>query len=366
MNNNQTNKKTKEFSSFLIGVSEEKSYLLENLSLLLSSGVGMTSALDSIKQGIRSRSVRERVESMQELISEGKSFSFALKHTNLFKDHVVSLVRIGEETGRLPDNLKVIAIEEAKDRDFRSKIRSAMMYPVFVLVLTFVIGSGIGWFILPKLNQVFNDLHVKLPFITQVILSVGEFLGTYGAIFIPSLFVFIFLVIYVVFIYKKTKHVGQNILFHTPGIGSLFREVEIARFGYILGSLLDAGVPIVQAIDSLSEATNYKRYKIFYKALKESVSVGNSIKKSFQSYPKLSRLIPHPVQQLIISGEASGNLPQTLLTVGEAYTQKTDITTKNISTIIEPILLVIVWLGVVGVALAVILPIYSLIGGLQA
>lgn len=365
MENNQKTKELKTFSSFLVGVGEEKSYLLENLSLLLASGVGISTALDSIKDGLRSRAMKQRLEVVQQLVSQGKPLSSALAHVALFKEHVISLVKIGEETGRLPDNLKVIAMEEAKDRDFRSKIKSAMMYPVFVLVLTFIVGTGIGWFILPKLTLVFNDLHVKLPLITKLLLSTGNFLGTYGVIFVPCFFVFIFLTIYILFIYRKTKHIGQSILFQIPGIGRLLKEVEIARFGYILGSLLDAGVPIVQAIDSLSKATSYSRHRKFYEAFKESVSVGNSIKKSFQNYPKLYKIIPGPIQQLVVSAEFSGTLSKTLLKIGETYTLKTDTTTKNISTIIEPILLVIVWLGVVGVALAVILPIYSLIGGLQ-
>jgi type II secretory pathway component PulF len=142
-------------------------------------------------------------------------------------------------------------------------------------------------------------------------------------------------------------------------------EVEVARFGYLLGTLLDAGLPVTKAIDSLAGASDVIRYKKFYLALRESIDMGNSFQKSFALYKDINKLVPPPIQQLIISGEQSGNLNKTLIKVGQVLEEKSDTTTKNLTIIMEPILLVIVWAGVVTVAFAVILPIYSLVGGLN-
>jgi type II secretory pathway component PulF len=142
-------------------------------------------------------------------------------------------------------------------------------------------------------------------------------------------------------------------------------EVEVARFGYLLGTLLEAGIPITKAIDSLIGASDSIRYKKFYIHMKDSIEMGNSFQKTFASYKNINKLIPQPMQQLVFSGEQSGNLTKTLIKIGQVLEEKSDTTTKNLTIIMEPILLVIVWAGVVSVAFAVILPIYSLVGGIN-
>jgi type II secretory pathway component PulF len=290
----------------------------------------------------------------------------AFERTRLFRGYTISLIRLGEESGKLADNLKVVALEEEKDREFKSKVKSALMYPVFVLSLTFIIGVGISWSVLPKLAKIFTDLKLQLPFITKVLIDFGLFLTKYGIIVVPLFLVVMSGIFYVVFVNKKTKFIGEAIIFSIPGIKILLAEVEVARFGYLLGTLLDAGLPVTKAIDSLASATEVIRYKKFYLHLRESIDMGNSFQKSFQAYPKIGKLIPDAIQQLVVSGEQSGNLNKTLIKVGQVLEAKSDQTTKNLTIIMEPILLVIVWAGVVTVAFAVVLPIYSLVGDFKA
>ena len=164
---------------------------------------------------------------------------------------------------------------------------------------------------------------------------------------------------------ELAKKIGQEILFAIPPIRKLVRQIELARFGYILGTLISAGLPIVNALESLSRSASFRRYKDLYSYVGKKVDEGFSISDSLKSYKSISILIPTPVQHLIASGEQSGTLSKTLQKIGRNYEVKIDDTTKNLSTLLEPILLVIVWLGVVGVAVAVILPVYSLIQGVN-
>lgn len=365
-NNNTREQAPRRFSwLFTLGVGTERDYFIENLSVLLASGMNIIAALDGIKDGLRSARMKRIVEILKEDIDAGSPIWKALQNTGLLRPHIISLVKIGEEAGRLPENLKVIATQEEKERLFRSKIRSAMMYPVFVLVLTFVIGIGIAWFILPRLAGVFRELKIPLPFITKALIAIGTFLGAHGATVVPIFIVCLAAALYVVFVMPKTRALGQLLLFNMPGVGRLIRETELARFGYILGTLLGAGLPVVEAIRSLEQATSSHMYRQFYGVLSEQIESGNSFGRSFAMYLKSRTLIPTPMQQLIISGEQSGRLPDTFLKIGSLFESKTETTTKNLAIILEPILLVIVWIGVVAVALAVILPIYSLIGGLN-
>jgi type II secretory pathway component PulF len=309
--------------------------------------------------------MKQILERMLLEIEAGSTVWKSFDKTGFFKGYTISLIRLGEESGNFAANLKVVALEEEKDREFKSKVRSALMYPVFVLALTLIVGIGISWFILPKLAKIFFDLKLTLPLITRVLIGFGLFLNEYGVIAVPLACLVIWGVAYVVFFNKKTKFIGESIIFSIPGIKNLLMEVEVARFGYLLGTLLEAGLPVTRAIDSLAGASDVIRYKKFYLALRENVEMGNSFQKSFSLYKDTDKLIPQPIQQLIISGEQSGNLNKTLIKVGQVLEAKSDTTTKNLTIIMEPILLVIVWAGVVSVAFAVILPIYSLVGNLN-
>jgi len=322
-------------------------------------------ALDGIAAEVHSRHIRHKVAEIRENIESGYPLWRALEATHLFPMHAVSLIKIGEESGRLSENLRIVSLQQKKERVFRSRIRSAMMYPVFVLGLTLIIGVGIAWFILPKLATVFSQLKIKLPLITKVLIGTGTFLGEYGAIAVPLFLVALGVLVYMLFYFPPTKKAGQSMLFALPGVRRLILETELSRFGYLLGTLLGAGLPVTQALASLTEATSFPHYRRFYEYLTKSIEEGNSFEKSFHAYKGLRRLIPMPVQQLIISSERSGSLSNALVDISKSYEEKSETTTKDLTIILEPILLVIVWLGVVAVALAVILPIYSLVGGLQ-
>jgi type II secretory pathway component PulF len=347
------------------GWKKDRDMFVENMSTLVVSGMGVLDAMLAIKADVKSTHMISLIDKMSEDIESGVPLWKSMNNAKLFPEHTISLIRVGEESGKLSENLRVVSLQQAKDKEFQSKIRSALMYPVFVLGLTAVIGIGIAWFILPKLATVFGQLKIKLPLVTQVLIGTGSFLGKYGAWAVPLFLLVCGVIAYFLFSYSKTKKIGQALLFMIPGVSNLIMEVELARFGYLLGTLLQAGLPITQAIQSLEQATIFPHYKAFYKHLGVHIEDGNSFQESFASFPKLNRLIPTPMQQLIVTGEKSGNLPETLVKISALYEGKTDTSTKNLSVILEPILLVIVWLGVVAVAMAVILPIYSLVGGLQ-
>ncbi len=357
-------KKLGYFDTF--GLTKERDHFVENLSMLVLSGMPIMGALSAITRDTKNAQMKKILESISAELDAGYPLWKSFDRTNLFKGYTISLIRIGEESGKFAENLKVVSEQQEKERNLKSKVKSALMYPAFVLILVVVIGLGISWSILPKLAKIFADLKLTLPLITKILIGFGLFLQKNGIWFVPLTFLIVSIIIYVVFINEKTKFLGESFLYSIPGINTLMMEVEVARFGYLLGTLLEAGLPITRAIDSLIGASDSVRYKKFYVYLRESIEMGNSFQKSFAAYPKMDKLILQPMQQLVFSGEQSGNLNKTLLKIGQVLEEKSDTTTKNLTIIMEPILLVIVWAGVVAVAFAVILPIYSLVGGLNA
>jgi type II secretory pathway component PulF len=348
-----------------IGTKGEQEYFIDNLGMLFSSGMDIITSLRALRSEMRTKGMQVAIDGIHDDIDAGYSVWKALDNTGLLPEYVISLVRVGEETGRLSENLKVIVKERQKSRSFRSKIHSAMLYPLLVFGLTFVIGVSIAWFVLPRLATVFEQLNIELPLVTEILIGFGSFLGDYGFIVMPFVIIFLVTLMYFLFFYSRTRFIGQVVLFRTPHIRKVIQEVELARLGFVLGTLLNAGVPITYALASLRDATQFHAHQGFYRHLHKSIENGNSFQISFDEYSHSRRFIPLPIQEMIVSAEQSGTLPETLMNVGKIYEEKTEITTKNLAVILEPILLVIVWFGVVGVALAIILPIYSLIGGLN-
>lgn len=346
---------------------KEREYFTENLTLLLKAAVPIGEALDSLMNTARNARMRKALLQMQTDIEAGYSLSAALERSGVMSGQTLALTRLGEASGHLVENLQLAAQQEEKRQTFRSKVRSALIYPSFVLSLTVVVGLGVAWFLLPKLAGTFSQLHVKLPFISRVMIEFGLFLKAHGIVAVPLFFIVCFMIGYVLFAAPRTKAIGIQLLFKVPGIGRLMHEVEIAQFGYLLGTLLNAGLSVTQSLSLLADASTAPQYQQLYRHLGQALDEGYSFKDSLQRYPKKStKLLPNAIQQMIAAGERSGSLPEVLLTIGRTYEQKADNTTANLEAIIEPILLVIVWLGVMLVAVAVIVPVYSLIGGLNA
>lgn len=342
--------------------SKDREYFTGNLAILLQSGVSVSEGLTSLVQTSSANQFKLAIQQIQRDIDEGMALWKALDRSGIVSAQTLALVQLGEQSGNLVQNLMVAAKQEEKQRIFRSKVRSALIYPSFVLSLTAIIGLGVAWFLLPKLAETFNNLQVELPYISQLFIGFGVFLRDEGLWAVPVGVVVTLVIVYVLFFAPKTRVIGQNILFHTPGISRLMYEVEIARFGYLLGTLLNAGLSVMQALELLGRATTAVRYQALYAHLHDSFENGYSFRNSLPSYKRSQKLIPPAVQQMVIAGEQSGALPETLARVGEIYEEKADISTSNLEAMIEPLLLLVVWVGVIGVAVAVILPIYSLVG----
>ncbi len=344
---------------------QEIETFLDTLTILLDSGMGIVAALEAIKLELHSPSLRMILRNMQDDIDTGLTLWRALEKSGLLPPQTIALLRLGEESGRLPENLAIVVAQQRKEREFRAKFRSAMIYPAIVFGLTLVIGLGIAWFLLPKLATVFARLQIELPLITRVMIGIGAFLNEFGLIAVPAALLFTAGIVYIWFIHPSTKWLGELLLMNLALTKRLIQEVEIARLCFILGTLLEAGIPVENALVSLAGATNYEHYQSLYRFLQKQVEEGKSFRQSFQEYHGINALLPIPVQQLIAASEQSGRLSTTLLKLAAIYEQKTELTTKNLATIFEPILLIIIWVGVVLLAVSVILPIYSLIGNLN-
>lgn len=343
-----------------IGFGDERDYFIENLSLLISSGMGVTNALAAVSLSVKTKKMKRIVAAIEELVNAGVPLWKAFSETKFLPDRVISLVRSGEEAGKLPEHLNLVTIQQHKEKMFSSRIRSALLYPGIVLALAIIVAIGGAWVILPSLVTIFQGAGAVLPINTRILLWVGSTLSQYGAILVPSIIIALGIIVYVLFFNKKTRFVGDAILFSIPGVKTLMQGVELARFGYIFGVLLQAGFQIDDALESVKQGTTYASYAKFYDYLQKSIAKGDAFRTALTQYPRVDKYIPSPIQQLIMSAEKSGRLPETFIKIGVIFEEKTEAMSRDLATILEPIILIVVGLIVGFIVLAIIGPIYGL------
>lgn len=351
------------FTLFRLGFGKElKENFLENLAMLLSAGLDIYGALKAIKAESRSSLANQLVDFLISEIDNGVPLWQAISRTGMFPMQAVSLIRNGEKSGHLTENLKVLVAQRQKEREFYGKIRSAMIYPSFVLGLAIIVALGTSWFVLPKISQVFDSLKVDLPIVTLLLIKFGNFMSSYGRIFVPIVLIVMVFSFFFLFLFKRTKFLGQAILLRVPGINKIIKQAEVARGTYILGTLLESGLPIVEAMDSLIQSSEVVAYRHFYEKLRAGLEEGKSFKEIFSKQHNSNRFWSPAIKQLIMAAETSGSLPGILIKTSAAYESKVEGTSKNLAVLIEPILLILVGLGVLAVAIAIFLPVYSLVG----
>lgn len=343
-----------------VGLNAQIDVFLENLAALLNAGIDITSALNAIIEETPSRRMRRVISDLRQEIVQGSSFTTALEKIGLLPSRILTLIRFGELSGKLIENLKVVVLQNAKENQFRSRVRSSLSYSVVVVVLTILIGTATAVFTLPKLADFYAGSGVELPLLTRLMIDLGHFISQYAAFILPPIAAVFLIVVYFLFSFPRTRFIGHSLLFRTPLIRGLIVNVEVSRFCYILGTTLEAGVPLVEALEAAISSTTFANYKHFYQYLRKHITEGYSFRRCFQEYRQAKLLFPASVRQLLMAAEQSGMLSESLLKIGAMYEQKTDTLARNIPVIIEPILLIIIGLGVMFLALATILPIYNL------
>lgn len=343
-----------------VGFGNERDYFIENLSLLISSGMGISAALGALSLSVKSRKMKKITAVIESMVNVGMPLWKSFEETRLLPERVISLVRSGEEAGRLADHLNLVTIQGHKEKVFQSRLRGALLYPGIVLSLATIVALSSAWIVLPKLVSIFAESKGTLPLATRVLIHLGAFFEHYGIVAVPVTIVALILLVYGLFFFRKTKFIGDSILFHVPGIKDLVQGVEVARFGYIFGVLLQAGFQVNEALESVKKGTSYDSYRKFYEYLQTSVTQGESFKEALSNFHKADRYIPIPIQQLIMSAEKSGKLSEVFIRIGVIFEEKTDAMSRDLATVLEPTVLIVVGLIVGFIVMAIIGPIYGL------
>jgi type IV pilus assembly protein PilC len=282
------------------------------------------------------------------------------KFSKVFPPLFVSMVKAGEESGGLADALSVIGKQMERAHTLKKKIKGALIYPSIIVGAMFIIGILMLMFVVPTLTQTFNELGVELPKSTQFVIAISNFLKN------NTVMTFVLIVIFIAFLIawlrsKKGKKIFDYIILRIPVISTLVKETNSARTARTLSSLLAAGVEVVNAISITGDVVQNSYYKEVLKNSEKYIQKGLPLSKSFTENEELYPII---VGEMIAVGEETGRLSDMLYQVAEFYEEEIDQKTKNMSTIIEPFLMIFIGIVVGFFAISMISPIYSISAGI--
>lgn len=342
----------------------DKLTFTKHLSLMMKSGISLAEAVNILQLQTTRPSLNKILVQIEKDLSNGQPLNRALtRFPKVFDPFYINLIQAAEESGTLEENLDYLAVHLKKEHEFSNKIRQALLYPAIVLSLSFVVAMALSIFVLPKLIDLFNSLDVKLPLSTKILLGFATVMRDYGLLISAGIVAAVILGRWLITT-KLFKPGWDWLTLSAPVFGPLKQKIELSGLLRNLGMMLKVGVPISTALDIQITTTSNTIYKRYLQLIKEHVKKGQAIGEILanQKHP----FMPMIVLRMIGVGEKTGRLDETLLYLGDFFEEEVDDASKNLSTAIEPLILIGVGLIVGFIAIAIIGPIYQFTGSVGA
>lgn len=345
--------------SFRVSLSE-KVFLARHLATILKSGISLLESLKIVRDQNRGK-LRKILDDVIEKVENGKALNVALSdHRGDFDPLFISMIKVGEKSGSLDQSLQYLAEQLSKDSKLISKVKSASLYPVIVLISAVGVGGGVAYFILPKLTRLFSSFGAKLPLPTRMLMWLSKSIETQGLYWLATVIVAV-IFFWLIFKIKIVKTIWQKIVIRIPVFGKLSKSLNLARISLTLGTLLKNNVAIVEALNITAEAITFLPYKNAIKTISSEVSQGKSINDGIMKADPRAKLFEPTTKAMIHVGERTGSLYNSLLYISEFYEEEVDDLTKNMATILEPVLLIVIAVIVGFVAISIISPMYQIL-----
>lgn len=336
---------------------DELIMVTRNLGSMLVAGLPLSRSLSVIERQSKNPRLKGVMQSVREEINKGSQFNEALsKYPKTFNDLYVAMVRAGEESGGLSNALQTLSMQMERSSNLKKKIKGAMIYPAIVITILIIIGILMMIYVMPSITSTFKSLEVELPATTQFLIMISDFMEAHTVATLVGLVSFVVGVIY--FLRTKVgKQVSSFLVPKLPVIGSIAKEVNAARTARTLSSLLSSGVDVIRALKITEEVVQNVYYKAIIAEAAVRVEKGTALSEVFI---ERNDLYPILVGEMILVGEETGNISAMLHELAVFYETEVERKTKDLSTIIEPLLMVIIGGSVGFFALAMIAPIYSI------
>lgn len=340
--------------------SKDRIVFARELAVMVQAGLPIMKALKALQEQTDNKALAQIIRSLIKEVDGGTSLSEAFSHyPQAFPPIFVSVARIGEKSGKLEQVLNRLADQLEKDDELTSKVVSALIYPVFILVSLVTVMIVIMVYIIPQLRNIFEDAGVPLPVLTQIMLQLSSFMQRY--------IIIILTVIATIIIGTKLSmrrpivaHFMETALLHIPVVGKLQRQVLMTRFSHTMSTLLSAGLPMIDALQTTAQVMNSPTYQISSQQIIRKVENGGTLSEALLTDNHFPPMVGH----MVAIGEGSGNTDEILETIGLFFDKDVDKLTRNLSASLEPLLMLAIGLGVGLVVASVIIPMYGLVNAM--
>ena len=324
---------------------------------MYNAGIPIVQGLDIMTKQTENRSLREVVSQVKSDVESGTTLADAMKkHPRAFDDLYVNLVAAGEAGGVLDAVLQRLSVYIEKAMKLKKKVKGAMIYPAIVMFVAVMVVAMIMIFVIPVFSKIFGEMGVALPLPTRIIVGASNFLSGIG-----GLIVFLLIVAAIVGLiqYRKTangKMTTDRLLLKLPILGDLLRKVSVARFSRTLGTLISSGVPILDGLEICAKSAGNKVVEKVVFEVKKDVASGKTVSEPMAK----SEVFPPMVVQMISVGESTGSLDQMLQKIAEFYDDEVDNSVANLTTMLEPIMMVFLGTVIGFIVVSLYLPIFQL------
>ncbi|HEC07408.1 MAG TPA: type II secretion system F family protein, partial [Thiolapillus brandeum] len=327
------------------------------LATMMKAGVPLVQSLDIVGKGHNNPTMQELILTIKADIEGGTSLTNALrKHPMYFDDLFCNLVDAGEQAGVLETLLERIATYKEKTESIKKKIKKALIYPASVLSVGIIVTAIILIFVVPVFEDLFSSFGADLPAFTQMVVSMSRYIRDNWFFIIIGLAAIIILTANLWKRSPKFRELIDRAMLKAPIFGSIMHKSALARFARTTSTMFAAGVPMVEALESVAGATGSVVYGIAVREMREDIATGQSLRLAMEQQP----LFPHMVKQMVAIGEESGSLDGMLSKVADFYEEEVDNAVDSLSSLMEPLIMVVLGTLVGGLVVAMYLPIFKL------
>lgn len=336
---------------------KEKLFFVQNLGVMVRSGLSMSKSLRTLGLQTKNKYFSYVLTDIANEVEKGVAFSKALsRYPKIFPELFTNMIESGELSGNLENVLQSLYTQMKKDHDLVSKVRGAMIYPSVIVVAMFGIGAFMMTVVIPKIISIFEEIEAEIPLPTQILIWISDFMSSYALIIFPVFFG----ILIAIFQFGKTPR--GKLVFHwlwlrLPVVKAISSKINIARFARTLSSLLKTEISIVEALHITSNTVGNVYYKKALSEIADRIKTGAQINEIMVEYPKL---FPPIIIQMTIVGEESGSLDDILAEIAQFFEADIDQTMENLPSLIEPILILFLGVGVGYIAVSILLPMFNL------
>ena len=340
----------------------ERMMFTRNLQVMVAAGLSLPRALETLALQSKSKRFKKGLLEIREKIIKGENFSDALRnYPDIFSELFQNMVKVGEESGTLEEVLKILAQQMEREHELKSKIQGAMIYPAVIILAMLGIGILMLIMVVPKIAETFKELNIELPLTTKLVIGLGTFLAEkwYLAILIIIIFSFLF---WLSLKTKKVKEIMDALLLKLPVVSPLIKKTNSVYTVRTLSSLIAAGVPIVRSLEIVSGVLGNIYYKAAILEAVEKVKKGEKLSEVLAFHQDL---YPPIILQMLKVGEETGETSKVLAKLADFFEEEIGNETRNLASVIEPVLMLIIGGAVGFFAISMIQPMYSMLGAIK-